>query len=64
MFCFCGIAGARSGEESAGLELIRATSLNESSCVSHYFVIVPITLPGKLAIRILLGNLWENRWLE
>jgi len=25
---------------------------------------VPITLPGKVAIRILSGNLGENRWLE
>src|ERR1700722_5239008 len=45
----------------------------ESLCVSHYFVIVPITLPGKVAIRILVGRsrpgdlgraIWENRWLE
>src|SRR5580700_6646293 len=50
----------------------------ESLCVSHYFVIVPITLPGKvpdlhagralLAGRSMSGDLcraiWENRWLE
>jgi len=36
----------------------------ESLCVSHYFVIVPITLPGEVAIRILSGDRWENRWLE
>jgi hypothetical protein len=33
-------------------------------CVSRYFVIVPITFPGKVAIRILSGNRWENRWLK
>ena len=39
-------------------------ALKESLCVSHYFVIVPITLPDEVAIRILSGDLWENRWHE
>src|SRR3984885_2336069 len=39
-------------------------ALKESLCVSHYFVIVPITLPGKVAIRILSSDLWENQWIE
>lgn len=35
-------------------------ALKESLCVSHYFVIVPITLPGKVASRIFSSDLWRT----